>query len=71
MPWPVRKGWLGVSCWPGPPLAGMLIYGAGVAVLLAYLALVEGMTGLFLWPAVVLHLLLSLAIARTLTRKRP
>jgi hypothetical protein len=61
---------VGVACWPGPPLAGMLIYGAGVAFYLAYLALVEGMAGILLWPAVLLHLLLSLAIAWTLARKK-
>jgi hypothetical protein len=28
---------LGIACWPGSPLAGMLIYGALVALYLAYL----------------------------------
>ena len=28
---------LGIACWPGPPLLGMLIYSAVVALYLAYL----------------------------------
>ena len=46
---------LGVACWPGPPRVGMLIYSAAVALYLAYLGLVGGLTGILLWPAVVLH----------------
>jgi hypothetical protein len=55
---------LGVACWPGPPLVGMLTYGAAVALYLAYLGLVGGLSGIFLWPAVVLHLILSLLLGR-------
>ena len=33
---------LGVACWPGPPLLGMLIYSAVVALYLAYLGFVDG-----------------------------
>lgn len=36
---------LGVACWPGPPIVGMLIYGAAVALYLAYLGLAGSMTG--------------------------
>ena len=43
---------LGVACWPGPPLVGMLIYSAVVTLYLAYLGLAGGLTGIFLWPAV-------------------
>jgi hypothetical protein len=46
---------LGVACCPGPPLFGMLIYSAAVALYLAYL----GLAGIFLWPAVALHAILS------------
>jgi hypothetical protein len=42
---------LGVACWPGPALAGMLTYGAAVTVYLAYLGLVGGFAGILLWPA--------------------
>jgi len=49
---------LGLACWPGPARLGMLIYGAAVALYLAYLALVDGFNGVLLWPAVVLHAIL-------------
>ena len=38
---------LGVACWPGPPLVGMLIYSAAVALYLAYLGFAGGLTGIF------------------------
>ena len=50
---------LGVACWPGPPLVGMLIYGGLVALYLAYIGFAGGFTGLLLWPAVVLHMILT------------
>jgi len=55
---------LGVACWPGPPLVGMLIYSAAVALYLAYLGLAGGLTGIFLWPAVALHAILSVFLGR-------
>lgn len=54
---------LGVACWPGPPRLGMLIYGAAVAVYLAYLGVAGGSAGMLLWPAVALHVVLSGCIA--------
>ena len=51
---------LGIACWPGPPLAGMLIYGALVALYLTYLGFLGTFTGVLLWPAVVLHLTLTI-----------
>ena len=50
---------LGVACWPGPPLVGMLTYGMLVALYLAYIGFAGGFTGLLLWPAVVLHVILT------------
>ena len=38
---------LGVACWPGPPVVGMLTYSALVALYLAYLGF-AGLTGIFL-----------------------
>ena len=58
---------LGVACWPGPPLVGMLIYSAGVTLYLAYLGL-AGLAGMLLWPAVALHLLLSILLGRAWLR---
>jgi hypothetical protein len=50
---------LGIACWPGPPLAGLLIYSALITVYLAYLGFVGSFAGLLLWPAVVLHVILT------------
>ena len=55
---------LGVACWPGPPFVGMLTYSAAVTIYLAYLGLVGGFSGVLLWPAVVLHVVLTLLLAR-------
>lgn len=55
---------LGIACWPGPPLAGMLAYGAAVTLYLAYLGFAGGATGILLWPAVALHAVLSILLAR-------
>jgi len=65
---------LGIACWPGPPLVGMLIYSAAVMLYLAYFGFTSGLTGAFLWPAVGLHaaltVLLSYDAARTLRGQR-
>ena len=37
----------------------MLTYSAAVTLYLAYLGFVGGLTGILLWPAVVLHLILT------------
>jgi hypothetical protein len=50
---------LGIACWPGPPLISMLIYSALVTLYLAYLGFAGGFAGVFLWPAVALHAVLS------------
>jgi hypothetical protein len=56
---------LAVACWPGTPLLAMLGYGAGSALYLAYLGFTGGASGVLLWPAVVLHLVLTVLLART------
>jgi hypothetical protein len=55
---------LGVACWPGTPLVGMLTYGAGVALYLSYFGLAGGMSGILLWPAVILHAILTALLIR-------
>ncbi len=55
---------LGIACWPGPPLVGMLTYSALVTLYLAYLGIADGLTGILLWPAVALHLVLSILLGR-------
>ena len=59
---------LGIACWPGPPLVGMLTYSAAVALYLAYLGFADALTGVLLWPAVVLHLVLTALLIWVLTR---
>lgn len=60
---------LSVACWPGPPLAGMLVYSAGVAVYLASVGLGGGLTGVALWPAIALHLVITAFLAKAATSR--
>jgi hypothetical protein len=55
---------LSVACWPGTPLLGMLIYGAAITLYFAWLGLSGGSNGVLLWPAVVLHLLMTAFLVR-------
>ena len=55
---------LGVACWPGPPLLGMLTYSAAVALYLAWLGVAGGFTGVLMWPGVALHAVLSFLLVR-------
>ncbi len=56
---------LGVACWPGPPRVGMLTYSAAVTLYLAYVGFADGLTGTLLWPAVVIHAILTFLLARS------
>jgi hypothetical protein len=60
---------LAVACWPGTgtPRAGMLTYGIAVTLYLAFLGVTGGSTGILLWPAVVLHAILTALLTRTST----
>ena len=62
---------LGVACWPGrTALCGMLTYSAAVTLYLAYLGFAGGMNGILLWPAVVLHGILTALLARSSTSNK-
>ena len=61
---------LGVACWPGPPLIGMLIYSLSVTLYLAYLGFAGGLTGALLWPAVMLHVILTVLLTCDVMRMR-
>jgi hypothetical protein len=61
---------LGIACWPGPPWVGMALYSSAVTLYLAYLGLARGMAGVLLWPAVVLHLVLTVLLIWGATTKR-
>jgi hypothetical protein len=62
---------LGVACWPGPPLVGMCTYSAAVTLYLAYGGFAGGLTGVLLWPAVILHAGLAGLLGRTWLKERP
>ncbi len=61
---------LGVACWPGPPRVGILIYSALVTMYLAYVGFAGGLTGVLLWPAVGLHLILTGLLTINVMRMR-
>lgn len=60
---------LGVACWPGTPLVGMLTYIAAVTLYLAYLGFAGGKNGILLWPAVAIHAILTFLLARAWLKK--
>jgi hypothetical protein len=55
---------LGMTCWLGKPLIGLLIYSAAVTLYLSIIGLGGGWTGVLLWPVVLLHLILSIVLAK-------
>jgi hypothetical protein len=56
---------LGVCCWPGSTaFCGMLTYGALVTLYLAYTGVTGQWVGPLLWPAVVVHAILTILLAR-------
>jgi hypothetical protein len=59
---------LAVACWPGPPVLGMLVYSAAVTLGLASLGLAGEYGGILLWPAVIVHLILTVLLVRSTTR---
>lgn len=54
---------LAIACWPGPPHIGMLTYSSLVTLYLAFLGFADGFSGILLWPAVVLHLVITVLLA--------
>jgi len=58
---------LGIACWPGTPLLGMLTYSAAITLYLAYLGFTRGLTGILLWPVVALHVFLTALLSRAST----
>ncbi len=55
---------LGIACWPGSPLIGMLTYSVLVTLYLAFIGLMGEVTGVLLWPAVVLHMIMVALLMR-------
>jgi len=63
---------LGVSCWPGSTvLLGMLTYSAVLTLYLAGLGFGGAYVGVLLWPAVVLHAVLTALLALAWFKNRP
>ena len=52
----------------GHAAIGMLIYSAAVTLYLAYVGFAGDLTGILLWPAVVLHVILTALLARALAK---
>ena len=61
---------LGIACWPGPALLGMLTYGALATLYLLYLSICGEWVGPLLWPAVGLDAILTFLLARSWLAKR-
>ena len=62
---------LGVGCWPGSTaFCGMLTYSALVTLYLLYLGIRGDWIGPLLWPAVVLHGILTALLARAWFQSR-
>lgn len=56
---------LGIACWPGcTALCGMLTYSALATLYLGYIAIRGELVGILLWPAVALHAVLTILLAR-------
>ena len=57
---------LGIACWPGADRAlfGMLTYSTLATLYLGYLAIGGEWVGILLWPAVGLHAVLTILLAR-------
>jgi hypothetical protein len=55
---------LGIACLPGLALVGMLTYSTLVTVYLAYIAIRGEWIGPLLWPAVILHVVLTALLTR-------
>jgi hypothetical protein len=60
---------LGVATSPGPASIGMLTYTALVALFLAYMGMRGGWGGPLLWPAIAVHAVLAVLLARGLLAK--
>jgi hypothetical protein len=64
---------LGIACWPSDPTRytglrgpalGMLVYSGAATVYLAFVAFAGEYRGTLLWPAIIVHLVLTLMLAR-------
>lgn len=61
---------LGVACWPGRQLLGMLTYSVAAALYLTYVGSSGGPSGILLWPAVGVHVVLAALLSRGISRAK-
>ena len=65
---------LGLACWPGsvrsPGLFGMLIYSSFVSLYFIGLGVAGESVGKLLWPAAVVHVILTIFLAREWVKER-
>ena len=62
---------LGIACWPGRHAhVGMLTYSAGATFYLTYLGIAGAFVGAFLWPAVIVHVALTVLLIGASVRDR-
>jgi hypothetical protein len=59
---------LAIACWRGSPLIGMWTYSGAVTLYLAYVGFAGVLSGVLLWPAVVLHVILTAFLTCDVTR---
>ncbi len=57
---------LAVGCWRQSAPVAMLAYSTAITLYLAYLGIAGVFTGVLLWPAVAVHVVLSISLARSL-----
>jgi hypothetical protein len=55
---------LGITCSPATPLVGIFAYSSVITLYLAYIGFAGKFLGVLLWPAVVLHAILSILLGR-------
>src|SRR5215475_9074551 len=59
---------LGIACLPSKPagsrrsVLGLLVFNAGLAILLAWVGVVTAVHGLLLWPGAILHAAITVAL---------
>jgi hypothetical protein len=62
---------LGAACWPSTDtrraFQGMVTYSVTAALYLVYVGLAGGLSGILLWPAVVLHVVMTALLTRAST----
>lgn len=61
---------LAAACWPGPAALGMLFYGLLVTLYLGWMGATGTASGVLLWPAVVLHAVLTALLTHALLRPK-